>query len=503
MAIQRLIALAIAPGLVACLGCADPGASVEGADGTAEGVRRVDGGSETSDATAGAVGSDGGQPGTASSDAGSGSGDAGRGGIGTSGDAGTTAGNSDGGTGTATRDGGSDAATGRGDAGGSTPPAAATAEDEGADCPTATLPEAAALPAIAKLPDPFKKLDGTRISTKAEWRCRRAEIKRLAEKFAYGTKLARPASVTGTVSNTSISVNVTDNGKSATFSAAVSLPASGTGPYPAVVILGGFGADSATIKGEGVATINYDPFAVGKETGARSPKSGAYYSIAGSTSSTGLLVAWAWGVSRILDVIEKSDGKILKADAVGVTGCSRFGKGAFAIGVFDQRIALTMPIESGSAGVPLWRGIPGEGAQSLSSAYGEQPWLGDAFGSFTSKPTSLPIDTHELVAMVAPRGLFIMDNPHIANLGPRSAHVAALAGAEVYAALGARDNITYHSDVQNGSHCAVRPEWTALLKQNIQKFLKKAGSEPGVIKAASKAAGKLSDWTDWSAPMLN
>ena len=117
------------------------------------------------------------------------------------------------------------------------------------------------------------------------------------------------------------------------------------------------------------------------------------------------------------------------------------------VGVFDQRIALTMPIESGSAGVPIFRGIPGEGAQSLSSAYGEQPWLGDAFGSFTGNPTRLPMDTHEMVAMVAPRGLFIMDNPHIANLGPKSGSVAALGGAEVYKALGAGDNITYWSDV--------------------------------------------------------
>ena len=130
------------------------------------------------------------------------------------------------------------------------------------------------------------------------------------------------------------------------------------------------------------------------------------------------------------------------------------------VGVFDQRIALTMPIESGSAGVPIFRGIPGEGAQSLSSAYGEQPWLGDAFGTFTGNPNRLPVDTHEMVAMVAPRGLFIMDNPHIANLGPRSASVAALGGAEVYKALGAGDNITYWSDVTDGNHCANRAEWT-------------------------------------------
>src|SRR5262249_4389658 len=266
------------------------------------------------------------------------------------------------------------------------------------------------------------------------------------------------------------------NGRSASFSAGVQLP-SGTGPFPAVVVVGGLGADTATIRGAGAAIINYDPMAVGREGTPRNNKQGAVYTIYGATSSTGLLVAWAWGVSRILDVIEQSGGSFLKADAIGVTGCSRFGKGAFAVGVFDQRIALTMPIESGSAGVPILRGIPGEsGAQPLSSAYNEQPWLGDAFTSFTGNPNTLPVDTHELVAMVAPRGLFIMENPHLDWLAAKSGSVAALGGAEVYRALGAGDNITYWSDIQDGTHCAVRPEWRTPLQQNLQKFLLRTGS---------------------------
>lgn len=379
--------------------------------------------------------------------------------------------------------------------------AAASVEDEGADCAVSGLPDLGSLPTNAKLPEPFRKLNGTTISTKADWRCRRAEIRELAEKFVYGEKPAKPATVTGTVSNTTITVNVNHNGRSASFSARVELP-SGSGPFPAVVVVGGFGADTATIKAAGAAVISYDPLAVGREGTPRNNKQGAFYSIYGSSSSTGLLAAWGWGVSRIIDVIEQSDGRILKADAMGVTGCSRYGKGAFAIGVFDQRIALTMPIESGSAGVPIFRGIPGEGAQSLSSAYGEQPWLGDAFGSFTGSPTRLPVDTHEMVAMVAPRGLFIMDNPHIANLGPRSASVAALGGAEVYRALGAGDNITYWSDVQDGSHCANRPEWRDPLQKNIRKFLLKTGTDPGVIRISSRALGRLADWRDWQTPTL-
>ncbi|MEV6037891.1 fibronectin type III domain-containing protein [Nonomuraea sp. NPDC052116] len=379
--------------------------------------------------------------------------------------------------------------------------AAAGVEDEGADCTVTGLPDAGSLPTDSKLPDPFKKLDGTRISAKSDWRCRRQEIKKLAEKFVYGEKPGKPASVTGTVSRTGITVNVNHNGKSSSFSASVDLP-SGSGPFPAVVVLGGFGADTAAIKAAGAAVINYDPYAVGKEGTPRNNKQGAFYSVYGSSSSTGLLLAWAWGVSRIIDVIEQSGGGILKADATGVTGCSRFGKGAFVIGAFDQRIALTMPIESGSAGVPIFRGIPGEGAQSLSSAYGEQPWLGDAFGSFTSSPTRLPVDTHEMVAMVAPRGLFIMDNPHITNLGPKSASVAALGGAEVYKALGAGDNITYWSDIQDGNHCANRAEWRTPLQQNIQKFLLKTGNAPGAIRISSKALGNLAEWRDWQTPTL-
>ncbi|MEV1119434.1 cellulose-binding protein, partial [Actinosynnema sp. NPDC049800] len=309
--------------------------------------------------------------------------------------------------------------------------ALAGVEDEGADCPV-SLP--GSYPSTSRLPDPFTKVDGRRISSRSDWRCRRAEIREMAERHVFGDKPAKPATVTGTVSGSSVTVNVSHNGRSSSFSASVQLPA-GTGPFPAVIVYGGFGGDTATIRAAGAATISFDPYSVGREGTPRTNKQGAFYTLYGNTSPTGLLMAWAWGVSRIIDVIEQSGGTVLRAD-IGVTGCSRFGKGAFAAGVFDQRVALTMPIESGTAGVPIYRGVNAEGGQTLASAYGEQPWFGDPFSPYTNNPNTAPIDTHSLVAMVAPRGLFIMDNPHIANLGPRSASVAALGGAEVYKALG-------------------------------------------------------------------
>lgn len=377
---------------------------------------------------------------------------------------------------------------------------ALAAEDDGAGCPV-TLPGSTTT--NSRLPDPFRKIDGTRITTKAEWTCRREEIKKLAERYVYGTKPPKPGTVTGTVSSSNITVNVSEGGRSASFSASVSLPTTGTAPYPAVVVVGGLGADTTTIRAAGVAVINYDPLLVGREGTPRNNKQGAFYSVHGNTSSTGLLLAWGWGVSRIIDVIEQSGGGILKADAMGVTGCSRYGKGAFVAGAFDQRIALTMPIESGSAGAPILRGIPGEsGAQPLSSAYSEQPWLGDAFSAFTGNPNGLPIDTHQIVGMVAPRGLFLMENPHIDWLAARSGSVAALGGAEVYKALGAGANITYWSDVADGTHCAVRTEWRTPLQQNLQKFLLKTGSAAGTIRISSLKSGNLADWRDWTTPTL-
>ena len=374
-------------------------------------------------------------------------------------------------------------------------------EDDGVDCAVGTIPAPAA---NTKLPDPFKKADGTRVSTKADWRCQRRYLRKVMEKYVYGEKPPKPAMVTGTVSKTSITVNVSDGGKTASFSASVSSPTSGTGPFPAIISYGASSLDKKLILDLGVAIIQFDPFSAGKEGTGRASKAGAFYTIHGATlSKTGLLVAWGWGVSRIIDVLEADGDKTFNSHAIGVTGCSRFGKGSFVAGAFDQRIALGIPFETGTAGVPIIRGIGKlEASQSLSSAYGEQPWFGDDFQPFVSSPNTLPLDTHATVGMYAPRGLIILDNPHIANLGPKANSVGALAGAEIYKALGAQDNISYISDIQDGGHCSWRPEFNAPLTAAIQKHLLKTGTTAGKFAISSKASSPLADWKDWETPTL-
>lgn len=373
-------------------------------------------------------------------------------------------------------------------------------ENRGEDCEVGAITGAS----NSKLPDPFTKLDGSRVTTKEDWRCRRQEIVKTVEEQIYGWKGPKPDSVTGSVSATRIEVTVSYGGREVSFSAGVNVPAGAGGGAPAIVVLGGFGGVSGQIlSSEGVASISYSPTDIGAESGTSRAKNGHFFSLYGQeVGSSGTLVAWAWGVSRIIDVIEQSDQSILRADGIAVTGCSRFGKGAFSIGAFDERIALTIPIESGSGGVPIWRGVTSGGAQPPDSAYGEQPWLGDGFGSFRSAVNNLAADQHEVVGMVAPRGLLILDNPHIDWLGARAGHISAQAGAEIYKALGAEDNIGYHSAVQDGTHCAWRSEWDTPTHNAIRKHLKKEEADGLTINASGQASGNLGDLKDWETPTL-
>ncbi|MET0792205.1 MAG: cellulose-binding protein [Polyangiaceae bacterium] len=387
-------------------------------------------------------------------------------------------------------------------------------ENQSADCAVAALPEASALPTIAKLPDPFKKLDGTRVSSKADWRCRRQEIRAQAEKYIFGAK-PTPEVVTGTVSNTSIAVHVEAKGKSIDFSAAIVLPSKGQAPFPALINVGTKGSltlGESRILDQGVAVIYYNNYDLGKEGTAEQsrgkPNPGKYYDIYGGTDPAGLLMAWAWGASRILDVLQKSGGGIIDVSGIGVTGCSRFGKGAFAIGVFDDRIALTIPQEPSTGGDPALRIMDKlSGAERTDYNYNGLNWLSNNFAPFvfannTSNAVKLPIDTHALVAMIAPRGLLVLENPHQTQMGAPAGHMATLAGLEVYKALGVEKNVSYHSSVADTAHCSYKTEYTDLIAKSISAFLKHEGDAPGQFLVGSGGSLTRSDWIDWQAPTL-
>ena len=107
---------------------------------------------------------------------------------------------------------------------------------------------------------------------------------------------------------------------------------------------------------------------------------GAFYNLYGSSHPAGVLMAQTWGVSRIIDVLEDNPDIGIDPTRVGVTGCSRNGKGALIAGAFDARIALTIPQQSGSGGSACWRisewqKSQEQDVQTLSHACQEQPWF--------------------------------------------------------------------------------------------------------------------------------
>src|SRR5690606_33962279 len=210
------------------------------------------------------------------------------------------------------------------------PPIPKSAENPGADCEVPSLPAASSLPNKANLPDPFTKLDGTRITTKEQWRCKRQETVKQAYTYIYGEKPAKPT-VTGSVTNSRITVNVSHNNRNLTFSPTVELPTTGTAPYPAVIALSFTAAQMKTaLKERGVAVINFND---GDLAADASEIMGGFYNLYGSSHSAGTLMATAWGASRIIDVLE-ANPSILDPSKIGVTGCSRWGKAAFVAGAF-------------------------------------------------------------------------------------------------------------------------------------------------------------------------
>ena len=394
-----------------------------------------------------------------------------------------------------------------------TPSYAASVENTGADCEIGELPDPAQLTKEAKLPNPFQKLDGTPLTQTREWRCHRQELLKQAERYIYGEKPPKPEQVSGSVTSDTLSVDVEHDGKSIHFSAEVVLP-EGAGPFPAIINLGarsGFGGitlGESFILQQGVAIIFYNHYDLGKEGMPEAsrglPNPGLFYDLYGGDHSAGLLMSWAWGASRILDVLQDSGGDLIDPSRVGVTGCSRNGKGAFTVGVFDERIALTIPQETSTGGLPAYRIVDvTNGFERTNWNYFGLNWLSDVFAPFVENATQLPIDSHEMVAMVAPRGLLVLDNPHVVQFAAAAAHTAVLAGAEVYAALGAAKNVSYLSDIADPQHCASgKPEYDEALRQSIATFLKREGEAPGVLRAGAAGTGDLAAWRDWQTPTL-
>ena len=154
----------------------------------------------------------------------------------------------------------------------------------------------------------------------------------------------------------------------------------------------------------------------------------------------GTLRAWAWGASRAMDYFETD--KDVDAKQVGLEGHSRFGKTALVTMAYDPRFAVGYISSSGTGGAKLYRHVFGEQLENLA-ATGEYHWLDGNFLKYAGPltPGDLPVDSHELIALVAPRPVFIGVGTTSGDgwADARGMFLAEMGAGPVYRLLGKKD----------------------------------------------------------------
>jgi hypothetical protein len=155
----------------------------------------------------------------------------------------------------------------------------------------------------------------------------------------------------------------------------------------------------------------------------------------------GALRAWAWGASRALDYFETD--KAVNAREVGIEGLSRYGKAALVTMAYDPRFAIGFIGSSGAGGAKLHRRDFGEKVENVAGS-GEYHWMAGNYIKYAGPLTAkdLPVDAHELIALCAPRPVFIsVGSPQVEGnwVDDRGQFMAAVAAGPVYHLLGKKD----------------------------------------------------------------
>ncbi|MDR3219925.1 MAG: carbohydrate binding domain-containing protein [Dysgonamonadaceae bacterium] len=349
------------------------------------------------------------------------------------------------------------------------PPLVYDRENTGADCTVPTLPAPADLPSVVRLPNPFEFefSNGQKVvNTIADWECRRNEIKAEIEQYEIGIKPTRPVNITAAYAANVLTITVVENGQTLTLTPRVTMPATGTGPFPVVIgISGATGSLPASLFANCIQ-INYNPGQVATDGQAHT---GAFYTMYPEVA--GHYSAWSWGVSRLIDGLELVQAE-LNADLahIGITGCSRYGKLALFGGAFDERIALTIAQEPGGGGAAAWRVSEALGNVEKIDNTDYSWFLSSMRDNFKGKVDRLPHDHHELIAMIAPRAVLVLGNDGIDWLADPSGYVSCMAAREVWKKFGVEDRMGF--DFTGGhNHCAAPESQTDAAGKFIQRFL--------------------------------
>lgn len=341
-----------------------------------------------------------------------------------------------------------------------------------------TFDEALANPYKDTMPEVLRMKDGRAVTTPSQWRERRKEIVEDFEREVYGRVPKRvpkirwevvgvvPGESGGIPTVTKNLVGHVDNRSypkvNVDIQVSFTVPANATQPVPIMMEFGFMfpgrnrpgmppppgkpWTQQAIEKGWGFGTINpnsIQPDNAHVELGIiglcnkgqpRKP------------DDWGALRAWAWGLSRVIDYFEKNKDAKVDARKVGIEGVSRYGKAAVVAQAFDERVAVGLIGSSGEGGTKLHRHIFGEAIENLAG--GEFYWMAGniiKYGADDPRRTAadLPVDSHQLIALCAPRPCFIshgiVEKGDAKWIDAHGSFMAGVLAGPVYRLLGKRD----------------------------------------------------------------
>ncbi|UII23317.1 glucuronyl esterase domain-containing protein [Fulvivirga ligni] len=357
-------------------------------------------------------------------------------------------------------------------------------------------------------PDPFSFTSGGRVSSLDDWICRRNEIKADLEAYEIGQKPNKPANVTASYSGNTLTVTVSENGRSLTLTSQFSIP-SGGGPHPIVIGMNsGTGSLSSSLfNGIVQVPFNHNQVATysfsGKDTGA------PFYRFYPNLTYVGDYAAWSWGVSRLIDGLEIVAPQLnLDMSRIAVTGCSYAGKMALFSGALDERIALTIAQESGGGGINSWRASQdfvnrtGINVEKIDNTNGS--WFMSSM--LSRNPYSLPHDHHELIAMIAPRAFLTLGNENYGDwLGDESGYKSTMAALEVWKAMGVEDRFGFNF-TGGHQHCQAASSQNSAVTAFVNKFLRNNTSTNTTIRVQPTRSDFNYNWqsyVNWTTPNLS
>jgi hypothetical protein len=355
--------------------------------------------------------------------------------------------------------------------------------------------EATANKWMPTLPDALKMKDGTKVTTREQWTKRRAEILEDFERDVYGRIPSNVPKVKWEVTNTTNStsgsvptisktlVGHLDNSAfpeiTVNIQASFTVPANTPGPVPVLIQFGGgFGgaggggvSQQALSKGWGYGSIN--PTSIQADSGGNALRQG----IIGLTNKGkprkpedwGSLRAWGWGVSCLIDYFEANPDAKVDPKKVGIEGVSRYGKAALVTQAFDPRVGVAIVASSGEGGAKLHRHDFGEAVENLTGT-GEYHWMCGNFLKYGASDingksmdaSDLPVDSHELIALCAPRPCFISYGVEPGDpkwVDAPGSYRAGILASLVYAVLGKKG---YGSDIKDWVSAPLPPVGTLM-----------------------------------------